>query len=359
MGTSNPCKQRKSHTIWGSGLLAVDVVMRSKETDAFEITAGGTCANVLANLSHLGWEAAAKGRVGNDPAGRILEEHLIERGVDVSSLILDEHVETPVMIERFGLGDHSTPSHRFEWKCPKCSSPVPRYRATPIRMLEIEEQSAFLPLLFFFDRPTPGNLRLASFLKQLGVIIVFEPPRLKDEPAYKAASGLADVLKFAETKALPCLESWQVECSLVIVTKGASGLSYQASDFYGLTTDWIEMPAFHISHTLDACGSGDWLTAGLLHAFFAVDDFTCDISRRLVGALKFGQVLASLNCLLPGARGLSRIYERAEIGEMAALALAEGLSSLESKIIERASELGKFREIELICSACIRLSTTR
>jgi len=224
-----------------------------------------------------------------------------------------------------------------------------------MKLLEIEEQSASLPELFFFDRPSPGNLRLARYLKERGVFIVFEPPRLKHEPEFMTASGLADVLKVADAKNLPDFEMWLAESSLVILTKGADGLSYKASDFNGLTTDWIEMPAFTISCTLDACGSGDWLTTGLLHAFFAVDDFVTDVAKRLEGALKFGQALASLNCLLPGARGLSRVYERAEIGEMAALALAEGLSNLEGKITDRADESGRFREIELICSGCLRL----
>lgn len=348
--------KRQPISIWGSGLLALDIVIRSGESEAFEITSGGTCANVLSNLAHLGWSASAKGRVGNDPAGRILEEHLIECGVDASSMILDERVETPLIIERFGLGEPSAPVHRFEWKCPKCESPVPRYRATPKVVLEMEEQSASLPELFFFDRPSPGNLHLARYLKERGVLIVFEPPRLKHKPEFKTATGLADVVKVADSRNLPDLETWLADSSLVILTRGANGLCYRATDFNGLTTDWIDMPAFSISYTLDACGSGDWLTTGLLHAFFAVDDFAGDVARRLEGALKFGQALAALNCLLPGARGLSRVYERAEIGEMAALALAEGLASLERKVTDRATEGGRFREIELVCSSCVRQS---
>ncbi len=344
----------RERSIWGSGLLAVDVVIRSGEAEAFEITSGGTCANVLSNLSHLGWAASAKGRVGSDAAGRVLEEHLTEAGVDVSSLVLDERVETPLIIERFGIGDPAHPAHRFEWKCPKCSAPVPRFRPTPIHLLELAEENEALPELFFFDRPTPGNLRLATALRDKGVFIVFEPPRFKPEPEFERASRLANVVKLADSAALPDLESWLEGSTLVILTRGSLGLSFKAFDFEGITTDWQNLPAFELSHALDACGSGDWLTAGLLHALFAVDGFGCDVTRKLEGALKFGQVLAALNCLLPGARGLSRVYERAEIGEMAALALAEGLSSLEGKISRRARETGRLRKVEAVCNQCLR-----
>lgn len=354
MKTKNCATKTNQHSIWGSGLLAIDVVIRSGEADAFEITAGGTCANVLSNLAHLGWSASAKGRVGADAAGRILEEHLRDSGVNSSSLVLDERVETPLIIERFGIGDPMAPRHRFEWKCPKCATPVPRFRPTPIQILEFEEETDILPELFFFDRPTPGNLRLAKSLKERGTFVIFEPPRIKPEREYETAVRLADIIKVADSKQLPNFEGWLEDGSLVILTRGAEGLSYRSSNFNKVTTGWVELPALELSLALDACGSGDWLTTGLLHAFFAVDDFAGDVLRRLEGALKYGQALAALNCLLPGARGLSRIYERAEIGEMAALALAEGLSSLEGKVSGRASEAGRFREIEAVCNSCAR-----
>lgn len=353
---TNNFRARKPHTVWGAGLLAVDLVIRSGDTDAFEITAGGTCANVLANLAHLGWNASAKGRIGKDPAGHTLEGQLADCGVDVASLVLDEKVQTPLIIERFGIGDQLMPTHRFEWRCPRCSKPVPKYRPTPIRILESEETAASLPELFFFDRPTPGNIRLARFLKERGTLIVFEPPRLRDEPEYIQSCGLADILKFADSKDLPRFENWLPRESLVIVTKGEQGLMYKSTNFSGLTTAWKNMPAISVSRTLDACGSGDWVTSGFLHAFFAIEDFAEETVRRLDNAIKFGQALASLNCLLPGARGLARVYERAEISEMAALVLADGLASAEGMVSERATVRGENRRFESACSGCLQVS---
>lgn len=343
-------------SIWGSGLLAIDIVMRHGDTNAFEITAGGTCANVLANLAHVGWKASAKGRIGADSAGRILAAQLGLIGVDISSLTHDERVETPVIVERFGIGNPADPRHRFEWKCPKCESPVPRFRPTPITMLDIGTDPSTVPDIFFFDRPTPGNLRLARQLKNHGVVIMFEPPRLKPEERFELAVELADIVKFADSSNHPDFESWLPANSLVVVTCGSSGLRFKACGFHGISTDWVDMPAFGLSQTLDACGSGDWVTAGMLHGFFAINDMSDDVGSRLEASLIYGQALAALNCLLPGARGLARVYSHAEISDMVAIVIAKGLLALEHKIVGRSSQPGKLSDLEAVCNVCSRLA---
>lgn len=339
-------------SVWGSGLLAVDVVMRSGESEPFEITAGGTCANVLSNLAHFGWNACARGRVGADAAGQVLAEHLKDAGVDASSIVFDEQVETPLIVERFGLGNPAMPTHRFEWNCPKCGTRVPRFRATPIPILALGDSPRALPDVFFFDRPTPGNLRLARALKALGVTIMFEPPRLKREPNFELGVRLADIVKIAECDDILTFEAWLHTNSLAVITYGQEGLSYRAANFRGVSTDWTTLPAYKLSSTLDSCGSGDWLSTGLLHAFFAVNDLTEDVAGRLSGALKYGQALAALNCLLPGARGLARVFDHAEISDMVALALAKGPTAVEGRIGSRSNESGRLRDLESVCNAC-------
>lgn len=347
-------QQLSSHTrsLWGSGLLAVDFIMRTDESEAFEITAGGTCANVLANLAHFGWHATARGRVGDDTAGHVLSDHLDQAGVNVATLVFDERVETPIIVERIGIGSRKDPSHRFEWRCPKCRSHVPRFRATPIAMAEIDQDSVSPPDVFFFDRPTPSNLRTARAFLELGTTIMFEPPRLKVAKEFEIAVGLADIVKIADCNDRAVIENWLRPNSLAILTHGPKGLSYRASDFRGITTDWVSQPAFDLTSVLDSCGSGDWLTTGFLHAFFAVDDLTEDVPGKLAAALKFGQALASLNCMLPGARGLSRVFDHAEISDMVAVTLAKGLSVLESRIEKRSTTFGKLRDIRTVCNSC-------
>ena len=345
-------KEYRRASVWGSGLLAVDIVLCKEDQEAFEITAGGTCANVLSNLAHLGWNAKAKGRIGSDAAGRVLFTHLQEAGVDATEIVFDDRVATPLVIERFGLGSEEEPFHKFEWKCPRCGSAVPKFRPTPICMLNTNYKESDVPDVFFFDRPTPSNLRFAQVLKTSGAIIVFEPPRLKIEKAFQLAVGIADIVKVAAESASIYLDRWMSEGSLAIVTNGASGLSYRANKFNGIITDWLWMPSIQLTRILDACGSGDWLTAGFLHAFLAVNDLSEEVEGKLAAALKYGQALASLNCLLPGARGLSRVFDHAEISDMAAITLAKGLAAIEPQVIKRSRKTGKLRDIKAVCGYC-------
>lgn len=338
-------------SIWGSGLLAVDVVVRAKDEAIIDITAGGTCGNVLAGLATFGWDSQAKGRLGSDEAGNVLDAALLKAGVDTSSLVYSEDVKTPVIIERFGIGDLDDPKHRFEWACPVCKSPVPRFRPTPISLLQANVDLATAPLIFFFDRPTPGNLRLAKQLRSAGTIIMFEPPRLKDEDPFDVAIASSDIVKVAGGQDKDFLESKLSDCSLSIITYGADGLEYKVNGFQGVFHDWQAVSAIPLTRSIDACGSGDWLTVGFLHALFAVQDLI-DSDGKIGASLKYGQALAALNCLLPGARGLSRIFTRTEIAEMVGLTLAKGLTSIERKIIKRASDLGELRDIHHVCTVC-------
>lgn len=341
-------------SVWGSGLLAVDVIVRAQDAAIIDITAGGTCGNVLAGLAAFGWDSHAKGRLGHDEAGSVLHEALSKAGVDTSSIVLSENVKTPVIIERFGIGDSNDPKHQFEWACPVCKSPVPRFRPTPISMLQADADPAAVPHIFFFDRPTPGNLRLAKQLRSSGTMIMFEPPRLKDEESYDTAIAGSDIVKVTGGQDKKLLMSKLSKCSLSVITYGTDGLEYKANGFQGVSHDWKSLPAMRLARSVDACGSGDWLTVGFLHTLFAVQDLVTDSDSKLGASLKYGQALAALNCLLPGARGLSRIFDRTEIAEMAGLTLAKGLASIEGKIITRACDLGELREIHHVCNVCAK-----
>ncbi|MEX1012220.1 MAG: adenosine kinase [Waddliaceae bacterium] len=44
--------------------------------------AGGSAANVIKSLASLGWDVSLVGKIGNDPRGELLEEHLDQLGVN-------------------------------------------------------------------------------------------------------------------------------------------------------------------------------------------------------------------------------------------------------------------------------------
>src|SRR5689334_15732613 len=54
--------------VFGTGLVALDVVITGSDHQRPLFRAGGTCGNVLTILSHLGWKACPVARLNGDPA---------------------------------------------------------------------------------------------------------------------------------------------------------------------------------------------------------------------------------------------------------------------------------------------------
>ena len=87
-----------------------------------------------------------------------------------------------------------------------------------------------------------------------------------------------------------------------IHTRGKDGLRYRAPALS--QNKWKELPAFGVDGLVDAAGSGDWLTAGLIHKLGQKNMLQNITNKHLRDALYFGQCLSALNCLYSGARGL-------------------------------------------------------
>src|SRR5438094_530879 len=87
------------------GFVALDVIIHGERLGH---AAGGTAANVAANLAFFGWRSAVAGVVGDDPAGRHLVSDLSAAKVDVSDVRKSSGAQTPVVIHE--ILDHS---HRF------------------------------------------------------------------------------------------------------------------------------------------------------------------------------------------------------------------------------------------------------
>src|SRR5262249_22017918 len=70
-------------------------------------------------------------------------------------------------------------------------------------------------------------------------------------------------------------------------------------------SEWHHLPAFGVAAVRDAAGSGDWCTAGFIHAVArtgraGLEAISADDLRE---ALRFGQALAAWDCAFEGARG--------------------------------------------------------
>ena len=331
----------------GCGFVALDIV--EGEKGQFGV-AGGSCGNVMAILSWLGWKAQLVARLGSDDIGDLITDNLLEKGVDVSGVVRDSGITTPIVIQRFVTSKEGGRVHRFLISCPECGAWLPRFRPSTISQVEPFIAATNVPNTFYFDRATPAALRIAKWAMEKGALIVFEPSTIGDEGMFRRAVEVCDVLKFSRERLghIPEL-AIAGQPRLIVETAGAEGLRLRWKG------KWSYLPAFMVEELRDAAGSGDWCTASLIHKIGNSGRVKFSRLRRaeVEGGLRLGQGLAALNCMFEGARGLMNnkdiastnvglrvLQEKASIPED-----WSRHSTVHSRIPEMMCELCKPREI--------------
>lgn len=294
----------------GTGLVALDVVFRGDESTPLRKCAGGTCGNVLAILSFLGWRSAPIAKLAPDHAGAIVRADLATWGVDTRFLGIAATAATPVVVQRITQDETGRPYHRYSWTCPCCGAWLPRFAPVPARAA-LEVQAAFPHAsVFFFDRPSLGAVAMANNFRSAGALVIFEPSGRGDPEHFEDALAVADIVKYSEERfhAMP-RHKLHGERRLEIQTLGSRGLRYRIGSGRKLGA-WRALPALLGSRLIDTSGSGDWCTAGLLSkiGIDAAEGFRVADEEDIERGLRFGQALATWNCEFEGARG--GMYER-------------------------------------------------
>ena len=280
----------------GSGFIALDVVQRRAESFS---AVGGSCGNVMAILAWLGWNARPSARLGADTNGRVVLEALQDAGVESIHILQDDAVSTPVVIQRFAEDATGQRVHRFSLSCPDCGSWLPRFRATTKKQV-VSIMDGPVPRAFYFDRVSPASLTLASWAARRGALVLFEPSSGFTEHSFQQAVDTCHVLKYSNDRLghIPDLVTVK-HPKLIVETCGSEGLNVRWKG------RWSHLAAFTAPVFVDAAGSGDWCSAGLIHQLSRIG--TVDWSRlRKVSidrALRFGQAMAAINCGFESARG--------------------------------------------------------
>lgn len=297
-------------TCVGTGLVALDVLIDGKVTKK-PLMAGGTCANVLTILSFIGWSSYPVSSLGADQAAGSTLSDMRQWNVDTSFAFTEPHVSTPIIIERL-VNQNGNSTHWFEFKCPNCLSPFPRYR--PLQNERLQKITDMIPKaqVFFFDRASRVSLALAKLMKDKGALIVFEPSRWRKGRLFKECVQISDIVKYSYEQ----LENTSVgeHAILLIQTLGAEGLRYKFGP-HNVSRKWNKVQGFHVMELVDSAGAGDWCTAGMIHLLGqnGVKGFKRATKVEIESALTFGQALATLNCGYEGARGLMYGASRNEI----------------------------------------------
>jgi fructokinase len=290
----------------GTGLIVLDVTVSDvTPVPAHPVWTGGTCGNVLAILSFLGWKSHALGRIGNDAAGTCLVRDMLDSGVDTANLDR-EPAGTPIILHRIKLDRRGEVRHGYSFDCPQCNRRYPSYRPVLVSRAEALLDVARAATVFFFDRVSRGILDMAIAARKSDAIVFFEPSASGEEKQFLEAYELSDVVKYARDRR-PKFEPWLDKASsrrrapLEIETRGVDGLVYRIQR----DRRWRTREATPLPMLRDASGAGDWLTAGFLYAAAregAIRDVLTEASA-VDAALEIGQALAAYSCQFEGPRG--------------------------------------------------------
>ena len=294
----------------GSGLVALDVIYKQDDKQP-NFLAGGSCGNVLTILSYMGWDSYPIIRLGQDVEGKRIIEDMKKWKVKTKFIEKESGIQSPRIIERITGGEK--PVHRFYTKC-EHGKWLPSRKTFLLKSLELIQGKIPKSNVFYFDRATPSAYEIASYLKKQNCIIVFEPPKfLLDDKMFLKCLKISDIVKYCNNQANNIREL-DISIPLEIRTDGEKGLQYKAK--FLRQQSWKKLSGISTDNLVDAAGSGDWLTAGLVHVLCGHKSLKHVTKEKLEDALNFGQILASINCGFAGARGMMYYLTRDELLEL-------------------------------------------
>jgi sugar/nucleoside kinase (ribokinase family) len=293
-------------SVYGVGLIALDLVLSGKSTTPVHSYAGGTCGNVLSILAYLGWEAYPVGRLDNDAASQRVKADMRSWGVKLDFTGCEPTSSTPIIIQEIREDKNGLPKHRFSWACPHCGSWLPAYKPILKEAAETISLSLDKPKVLFIDRLSRGAIILASKAASLGALVVFEPSANSDDKLLAEMLQIAHILKYAEER-FEAIDGAMNKGSAVLLeikTLGKEGLQFRHK-LNGQKSGWTHFSALKAPVMKDTCGAGDWCTAGIISqigcngkkGFDRIQD------KALSSAIRYGQALAAWNCGFEGARG--------------------------------------------------------
>ena len=292
--------------VFGTGLIALDLVVGLDREKPVRYWAGGTCGNVLSILAYLGWDAYPVARMNGGPTSELVRADMARWGVHLDWTACIPTTHTPIVVQEIRLGRDGRPRHRFSWSCPRCGEWLPSFKAITLDAVEELRPALGEASVFFLDRVSRATLTLAAEASALGAVVVFEPSGGATDQLMAEALALAHVVKYADDRISDVrgvMESGSAAL-LEVQTLGERGLRYRHR-FGRVASNWLYLKAVRPPRLADACGSGDWCTAGLIAktAVNGREGLRRSGARGVRKALRYGQALAAWNCCFEGARG--------------------------------------------------------
>jgi len=300
----------KKSVCWGSGLLALDVILNGSPSTPPKLTAGGSCGNVMTILSYLGWSSYPVARLKNNEASEEIFADLKRWGVKTDFILKEPTGSTSIIIHRILKNRKGQSIHRFEFRDPTTGNWFPGYKPFLSKQVPDLVDKMPKPNVYYFDRINRAAIDLAVEAKNQGAVVFFEPSSIGDPKLFEECLDASDIIKFSNER-IPEYRSLYKKSRvyLEIETRGKDGLSFRCSKS---KSKWTSVDPFIISELTDSAGAGDWCTAGII-------DNLCksgksDFKKKSLSAIKIGlqkgQVLGAINCFFDGARGIMYNVEK-------------------------------------------------
>jgi sulfofructose kinase len=255
--------------------------------DSRQLEPGGEVASTMVGLKRLGFKTSYVGRFGNDPAGKIGMDSLLDAGVDTRSAETVEGAETQIA---FIIVDKSSGERTILWrrdsKLAYAAKDAPVSIADNGRILHLTPHDIDAAIVIAraarhastvvsadVDDPFDG---LGELLKLVDICICSE-----DLP--QKLSGRAD----ARTSLIEMHARYG--CAILGITLGSKGSLFLCDGTF------IETPAFDVpGGCVDTTGAGDAFRTGFLYGVLRGDP--------LENCCTLANATAALKCRLPGAR---------------------------------------------------------
>ena len=121
-------------------------------------------------------------------------------GVDMAYSGCQPGSPTPIIVQDVAGSRPGAPRRRWRWRCPTWGTRLPHFR--PITLQGATGAAAAVPEggVLFLDRVSPGALQLADLAADRGSLIFFEPSQVGNPTLFRAALGLAHVVKYAHDR---------------------------------------------------------------------------------------------------------------------------------------------------------------
>jgi sugar/nucleoside kinase (ribokinase family) len=260
----------------------------------FKMVGGGQATTALVALSRLGLKTAYMGVVGDDPAGRLVLDGLRREGVDLTNVVVDGDLPTPVALI---FVDEASGTRTIAYQP---TSPD-RLKHAAIN-IEIVLSAR---CLMIDPHETLFGLELAPLAKARGIPIIYDAEHLAEGFYEMLAAadyiiGSEDVIQTLEAvtpeEALKRLLSFGARAA--VITLGAKGSIALTAN--GL----IRCPAYRIE-VVDTTAAGDAFHAGFAYGILK--------GWELKKILTFSNAMGALVCRALGGReslpSLEEIHE--------------------------------------------------